>query len=322
MKTWLNGRLLQSPDEPAISVLDHGIIVGDGVFETVKVELDQPFALTRHLDRLMHSAAGLGIGAPDLGAIREGIAATLDGQDLVFGRIRITVTSGPGPLGSPRGAHGLTTVVIAEPSERPPPVSQIATVAWPRNERGSLTGLKTTSYAENALMVEYALARGASEAVMPNTVGQLCEGTGANIMYVIGDQLVTPTLAAGPLAGVTRALVLEWWAAALAAGLASEGVEVIDLGVLPTPGVAFLGLNWLDSRRSALLHGAADELDVVERDAPIDILQTADEVILVGTTRDVQAISKVDDRELAAPGLITATAQAIWAREAAKGIDP
>ena len=277
MKTWLNGRLLQSPDEPAISVLDHGIIVGDGVFETVKVELDQPFALTRHLDRLMHSAAGLGIGAPDLGAIREGIAATLDGQDLVFGRIRITVTSGPGPLGSPRGAHGLTTVVIAEPSERPPPVSQIATVAWPRNERGSLTGLKTTSYAENALMVEYALARGASEAVMPNTVGQLCEGTGANIMYVIGDQLVTPTLAAGPLAGVTRALVLEW---------------------------------------------CADELDVVERDAPIDILQTADEVILVGTTRDVQAISKVDDRELAAPGLITATAQAIWAREAAKGIDP
>ncbi len=277
MKTWLNGRLLQSPDEPAISVLDHGIIVGDGVFETVKVELDQPFALTRHLDRLMRSAAGLGIGAPDLGAIREGIAATLDGQDLVFGRIRITVTSGPGPLGSPRGAHGLTTVVIAEPSERPPPVSQIATVAWPRNERGSLTGLKTTSYAENALMVEYALARGASEAVMPNTVGQLCEGTGANIMYVIGDQLVTPTLAAGPLAGVTRALVLEW---------------------------------------------CADELDVVERDAPIDILRTADEVILVGTTRDVQAISKVDDRELAAPGLITATAQAIWAREAAKGIDP
>lgn len=277
MKTWLNGRLLQSPDEPAISALDHGIIVGDGVFETVKVELDQPFALTRHLDRLVRSAEGLGIGAPDLGAIREGIAATLDGQDLAFGRIRIIVTSGPGPLGSPRGAAGLTTVVIAEPSERPPSISQIATVPWPRNERGALSGLKTTSYAENALMVEYALAHGATEAVMPNTAGQLCEGTGANIMYVIGDQLVTPTLAAGPLAGVTRALVLEW---------------------------------------------CAGELDVVERDAPIDILQTADEVILVGTTRDVQAISTVDDREVAAPGPITAKAQEIWAREAAKGIDP
>lgn len=195
----------------------------------------------------------------------------------MFGRIRVTVTSGPGPLGSPRGNHGLTTVVIAEPSERPPAISQIATVPWTRNERGALKGLKTTSYAENALMVEYALAHGASEAVMANTVGQLCEGTGANIMYVIGDQLVTPTLDAGPLAGVTRALVLEW---------------------------------------------CADELDVVERDAPIDVLQTADEVILVGTTRDVQAISKVDDREVAAPGPITAKAQEIWAREAAKGIDP
>lgn len=277
MKTWLNGRLLQSPDEAAISALDHGIIVGDGVFETLKVELDQPFALTRHLDRLVRSAEGLGIGTPDLGAIREGITATLDGQDLAFGRIRVTVTSGPGPLGSPRGNHGLTTVVIAEPSERPPAISQIATVPWTRNERGALKGLKTTSYAENALMVEYALAHGASEAVMANTVGQLCEGTGANIMYVIGDQLVTPTLDAGPLAGVTRALVLEW---------------------------------------------CADELDVVERDAPIDVLQTADEVILVGTTRDVQAISKVDDREVAAPGPITAKAQEIWAREAAKGIDP
>ncbi|MCW2799934.1 MAG: 4-amino-4-deoxychorismate lyase [Aeromicrobium sp.] len=277
MKTWLNGRLLQSPDEPAISALDHGIIVGDGVFETVKVELDQPFALTRHLDRLVRSAEGLGIGTPDIGAIREGIAATLEGQDLAFGRIRITVTSGPGPLGSPRGAAGLTTVVIAEPSERPPSISQIATVPWTRNEHGALSGLKTTSYAENALMVEYALARGASEAVMANTAGQLCEGTGANIMYVIGDQLVTPTLAAGPLAGVTRALVLEW---------------------------------------------CAGELDVVERDAPIDVLQTADEVILVGTTRDVQAISKVDDREVRAPGPITAKAQEIWAREAAKGIDP
>ena len=277
MKTWLNGSLLQSPDEPAISALDHGIIVGDGVFETVKVELNQPFALTRHLDRLVRSAEGLGIGTPDLGAIREGVAATLDGQDLAFGRIRVTVTSGRGPLGSPRGNHGLTTVVIAEPSEKPPPISQIATVPWTRNERGALSGLKTTSYAENALMVEYALARGASEAVMANTAGQLCEGTGANIMYVVDDQLITPTLSAGPLAGVTRALVLEW---------------------------------------------CAGELDVVERDAPIDILQTADEVILVGTTRDVQGISKVDDRELNAPGPITAKAQEIWAREAAKGIDP
>jgi branched-chain amino acid aminotransferase len=277
MKTWLNGDLLQSPEAPSISALDHGIIVGDGVFETIKIEGGQPFALTRHLNRLVRSAEGLGIGKPDVGAIREGVAATMEGQDLPFGRIRVTVTSGPGPLGSPRGSAGLTQVVITEPCDRPPSVSAIATVKWPRNERGALAGLKTTSYAENALMVEYALARGASEAVMPNTAGMLCEGTGSNIFYVVGEQLITPTLEAGPLAGVTRALVLEW---------------------------------------------CAGELDVVERDAPIDILETADEVILVGTTRDVQGISRVDEREIAAPGPVTRKAQEIWAREAVKNVDP
>ena len=277
MRAWLNGQLLDSPEQQAISVLDHGMIVGDGVFETIKIERSEPFALTRHLDRLVRSATGLGIGKPDVEAIREGIAATMEGQDLPFGRIRITVTSGSGPLGSPRGSNGLTSVVIAEPSDQPPNVSAIATVPWARNEKGALTGLKTTSYAENALMVEYGLARGASEAVMPNTAGLLCEGTGSNIMYVVGEQLITPTLDSGCLAGVTRALVLEW---------------------------------------------CAGELDVVERDDSIDVLQRADEVILVGTTRDVQAISRVDDRELPVTGPITTKAQEIWARESAKTSDP
>ncbi len=278
MRAWLNGKLLESPDEPALSVLDHGLVVGDGVFETVAVDDGQPFALTRHLDRLARSAEGLGIGRPDLGLLREGIDATLDGQDLPFGRVRITVTSGRGPLGSPRGDHGLTHVVVTEPAQKPPSVATIITVPWPRNERGALSGLKTTSYAENARMIEAARAAGASEAVMPNTQGHLCEGTGSNIMYVLDGTLVTPTLASGCLAGITRALALEW---------------------------------------------LADELDVVERDAPIEVLADAEEVVLVGTTRDIQAISHVDGRPVAAaPGPVTQRAQAIWAREAAKTSDP
>ncbi len=277
MRAWLNGHVLESPEQQAISVLDHGLVVGDGVFETIKVEGGVPFALTRHLQRLVRSATGLGIGSPDVAFIRAGVRATLADQDLPFGRIRITVTSGPGPLGSPRGNNGMTSVVVAEPCPKPSSVSAIAMVRWARNERGAVAGLKTTSYAENALMVEYALARGASEAVMPNTVGQLCEGTGSNIFYVLDGQLITPTLASGCLAGVTRALTLQW---------------------------------------------CADEMDVVERDAPIDILREAAEVLLVGTTRDIQGISRVDDRELAAPGPITQMAQAIWARESAKEVDP
>lgn len=274
---WANGQLLDEPETAVISVLDHGMIVGDGVFETIAVTGNEPFALTRHLERLERSAEGLGIGKPDLGAVREGIAATLGGQDIAFGLIRLTVTSGIGPLGSPRGSSGLTHTVATAPSSKPPPVTQIVTVPWARNEKGALAGLKTTSYAENAKMIEYARARGATEAVMANTQGQLCEGTGSNVFYVIGDQLITPTLAAGPLAGITRALALQW---------------------------------------------CADELDVVERDAPLAVLFEADEVMLVGTSRDVQAISRIDDHEVAAPGPVTRAAQAIWEREAAKTSDP
>ncbi|TSD53034.1 aminotransferase class IV [Aeromicrobium piscarium] len=277
MKAWLNGRVLDSPRDPAVNVLDHGIVVGDGVFETVAVIDGRPFALTRHLERLARSAEGLGIGGPDLGLAREGVAATCDGQELPFGRIRITVTSGEGPLGSPRGGGPQTVIVVSEPAERPGPVTAIATVPWVRNERSALAGLKTTSYAENALMVEYARARGGSEAVMANTRGELCEGTGSNVMYAIGGQLVTPTLDSGCLAGVTRALAIEWIGA---------------------------------------------ELDVVERDAPLEVLREADEVILLGTTRNVQAIERVDDRELPAPGPLTRMAQEIWAREQAQHDDP
>lgn len=277
MKAWVNGQLLESPHDRALSVLDHGLVVGDGVFETAAVIDGEPFAMTRHLDRLVTSAEGLGIGRPDVEAVREGIAATMSGQELPFGRIRITVTSGEGPLGSPRGSAGLTHVVVTEPADRPPPVSAIATVPWTRNERGALAGLKTTSYAENAKMVEYARARGASEAVMANTRGELCEGTGSNIMYVLDGQVVTPTLESGCLAGITRALAIEW---------------------------------------------LAGELDVVERDAPLEVLFEADEVMLVGTTRTIQAISRVDERELPAPGPITQRAQEIWCAREAESTDP
>ena len=269
MRVWIDGRVLESPQEPALSVLDHGLVVGDGVFETVKVELGRPFALTPHLQRLSRSATGLGIGEPDLEAIRSGVAATLEDQELPFGRIRITVTSGPGPLGSPRGDGPQTSVVVTEPCDRPPSVSRIATVPWPRNERGALAGLKTTSYGENALMVEAARSRGASEAVMPNTRGDVCEGTGSNLVYVLDGRVITPTLEAGPLAGITRALLLEW---------------------------------------------AAGELEIHEEDHPIEVLGAAEEVMLVGTTRDVQAIEQVDERVLVAPGPVTRRLQDVWAR--------
>ena len=210
MRAWINGDLLSDPAAPAVSVTDHGLTVGDGVFEAIKVVDGRPFALTRHLERLGRSAAGLGLPRPDLDVVRRGIAAVLEGQHLPLGRIRITWTGGPAPLGSGRGDAPPTLVVVADTMSPWPVSTTVATVPWPRNERGALAGLKTTSYAENVVALAYAHERGASEAVFGNLAGHLCEGTGSNVFYVVDGELRTPTLASGCLAGVTRALVLEW----------------------------------------------------------------------------------------------------------------
>jgi branched-chain amino acid aminotransferase len=211
VKVWLNG-VLYDPEQARVSVFDHGMLVGDGIFETIKAVQGEPFALTRHLDRLAASAEGLGLVAPDLDAIRQGTLDVLaSAPKWPLGRIRITYTSGPGPLGSDRGPDGPTAVVIAQEQQPFPPTGDVTVVPWPRNERGALTGLKTTSYADNAKALAYAKERGGQEAIFGNLAGDLCEGTGSNVFVVRDGRLITPTLASGCLAGVTRALVLEWF---------------------------------------------------------------------------------------------------------------
>ena len=208
MRTWLNGDLLDDPTAAAVAVTDHGFTVGDAVFEAVKTLTGQPFALTRHLARLERSSAGLGLPAPDLDAVRRGIGAVV-GDDPI-GRLRITYTAGPAPMGSGRG-DGPPTLVVAYSAIAPPATSTtVTTVPWTRNENGATAGLKTTSYAENVIALAFATERGGSEAVFANTAGHLCEGTGSNVFYVVDGELRTPTLASGCLAGVTRALVIDW----------------------------------------------------------------------------------------------------------------
>ncbi len=102
------------PEAPAVLLTDHGLTVGDGVFEAIKVVDGQPFALTRHLERLARSAAGMGLPEVDDDACRAGVAAVLEGQELPLGRIRITYTGGPAPLGSGRGDAPPTLVVVAD----------------------------------------------------------------------------------------------------------------------------------------------------------------------------------------------------------------
>jgi branched-chain amino acid aminotransferase len=208
---WLDDRLVDAA-EARVSVLDHGFTVGDGVFETILVRDGVPFALTRHLERLQRSLSGLGIDGPATGRVREAVDAVVSGSGVPtdFSRLRITVTSGAGPFGSDRG-HATSTLVATLAAAAPwPETTSLATVPWTRNERSAVAGLKTTSYAENAIALAHAKGRGASEAVLADTQGRLSECTGSNVFVVVDGVVHTPSLDTGCLAGVTRELVLEW----------------------------------------------------------------------------------------------------------------
>ncbi|CAM5729122.1 aminodeoxychorismate lyase OS=Streptomyces alboniger OX=132473 GN=CP975_05830 PE=3 SV=1 [Streptomyces alboniger] len=273
MKIWLDGGL-QDIESARVSALDHGLTVGDGIFETVKTLDGKPFALTRHLDRLTRSARGLGLPDPDLDEVRRACAAVMEANPVPLGRLRITYTGGRGPLGSDRGEHGPTLLVALGESARRPDSTAVITVPWTRNERGALAGLKTTSYAENVVALARARENGATEALFGNTVGQLCEGTGSNVFVVLDGEIHTPPLASGCLAGITRALTVDWTGAK-------------------------------------------------ERDLPLDVLDRADEVFLTSTLRDVQAVHRVDGRELpGAPGPVTAKAMRIFDERAGHDQDP
>ncbi len=211
LTVWSNGRLYADPHDAMVPITDHGLVVGDGVFEALKVTAAGAFAVQRHLNRLTRSAAAMALPAPDHELIREGITAVLADRDFALGKIRITYTGGPGPLGSQAAYGPVTLIVAAEPIDPASPIGTAVTAPWRRNEFGALTGVKSTSYAENVRGLAYATAQGASESIFANTAGHVCEGTGTNIFCVFGAEVVTPPLASGPLAGVTRELLLEWW---------------------------------------------------------------------------------------------------------------
>jgi branched-chain amino acid aminotransferase len=208
---WAEGRMV-APDEAALSAVDHGITVGDGVFETCAVLDGHAFALTRHLARLERSAAGMGMAPLDLRWVRSGVDAVLAAAPDA-GRLRITVTDGVGPLGSGR-SDGPQTVVVAATPAVVVPTGRAARSPWTRNENSAVAGLKTTSYAENVVALADAIKKGADESVFANTQGLLCEGTGSNVFLEIDGELVTPPLSVGCLAGITRELLLEWGAEA------------------------------------------------------------------------------------------------------------
>jgi branched-chain amino acid aminotransferase len=210
LRIWLNGRLYDDPHQATVAGTDHGLLVGDGVFETLKVTERGAFAVRRHLNRLNRSAAALGLPEPDHGQTREAIDSVLAGRDFPRGKLRITYTGGRGPLGSETAYGPPTMIIMLAPVDVSPRLASIVTAPWTRNEHGALAGVKSISYAENVRGLGYAANHDASEAIFLNTAGHVCEGTGTNIFVVFGDTVMTPPLSSGPLAGITRELIMEW----------------------------------------------------------------------------------------------------------------
>jgi len=251
---WVHGQV-DRDGGARVHALDHGMTVGDGAFETLKVVRGRPFALTRHLRRLERSLGSLGLAVPSEDRLRAAVHQTLAELGQVpLARLRITVTGGTGPLGSHRGGADPTVIVAAEPADPWPERIAVVTVPWVRNERSALVGVKSTSYAENVVALKAAHDRGAHEALLANTRGELCEGTGSNVFVAVDDELVTPPLSSGCLSGITRELLLEW--------SAREGAPIRE-GTLP-----------------------------------MSVLDTAPEVLLTSSTRDVQPVAQIDGRTL------------------------
>jgi len=231
-------------EDARISVRDRGVTIGEGIFETCKVVAGQAVALTRHLERMTRGAASLSLTPPAMQDVREGVTAVLKSSTprIALGRLRITVTAGEphSPLS--------TLIVTAHAIEPWPPQTSAILAPWVRNERSPLAGVKSTSYAENAVALAFARTHGVSEALLANTHGALCEGTASNVFGIRDGRLVTPSLETGCLPGVTRELVLEWFGGAEVIEDPHTFIESVDEAFLTSSTRDVHPLTRLDER--------------------------------------------------------------------------
>jgi branched-chain amino acid aminotransferase len=212
---WLNGRLV--PREQAhIDIADRGLLLGDGLFETLRVYAGQAFKLEDHLDRLARGAAELGIPLPfDVPDIASAVHETLEAHhlDAASAALRITLTRGPGQRGLLPPEDPSPNLIISV-SPYHPAVSgdgfTVVTSKRARRNEGSLTArLKTLQYLDNIVAQTEAAAEGAGEALMLNNRNAIACGARSNVFAVIKGTLLTPPIEEGALPGITRAAVLH-----------------------------------------------------------------------------------------------------------------
>jgi branched-chain amino acid aminotransferase len=261
LQIFLNGRLVPK-EQAVVSVFDHGLLYGDGVFEGIRAYNGRVFRLKEHLERLFRSARAIvlevGLTLPET---QEAVLQTLRANKLKDAYIRLVVTRGVGDLGlDPKKCPRATVFVIADkitlyPEECYTDGLEVNTVSTRRTPSQALSpNIKSLNYLNNIMAKIEAGLSGVREAIMLSTEGYVAECTGDNLFYFKNGRLITPPTAAGALEGITRAVVMEL---AAAAGIAVE-----------------------------------------ERFfTPFD-LHTADEVFLTGTAAEVVPVVKIDARPI------------------------
>jgi len=216
MKIYIDGEFYDK-ENAKISVFDHGLLYGDGVFEGIRFYNGRVFRLEEHMARLFDSAKAIcldvGIGLAELS---EAILETIRRNELRDGYLRLVVTRGVGDLGlNPANCPRATVVIIASKITLYPPDKyehglHVITCATRRIPHGALSPMvKSLNYLNNILAKIEAQQAGAGEGLMLNEQGYVAECTGDNIFTVKNGRIFTPPIASGALAGVTRAVVFE-----------------------------------------------------------------------------------------------------------------
>lgn len=203
---------------------DRGLLLGDGLFETVLFKAGRAVLWQAHLDRLVRGCVALGLPTPDANELTQAMARAIDDSGLGQTRaaVRISWTAGSGARGLERPSE-VSPRLLVSAALAPGPQAPVALALSPirRNETSPAARHKTLAYLDNVMARRQARLQGAGEAVMLNSRGELACCSAANLFWLVGDRVFTPALDCGVLDGIMRAQVL-----AAAPGLGLEPVEV------------------------------------------------------------------------------------------------
>ncbi|MBW8001050.1 MAG: branched-chain-amino-acid transaminase [Planctomycetes bacterium] len=270
LKIWIDGELVDEQNAK-ISVFDHGLLYGDGVFEGIRVYNGGIFELAAHIKRLYESAKVIRLEIPmSESDLTQAVEKTVEANGIIDGYVRLVVTRGKGTLGiSPLTCASASIIIIADCIQLYPEAlyetgMKIVSATTVRNHPLSLPPqVKSLNYLNNILAKIEALDNNVPEAVMYNHEGFVAEATGDNIFIVKDGKVCTPPVEAGALEGITRGVVMKI--------------------------------------------ARADNIEVVEKNLTKYDLYVCDEFFLTGTAAEVIGIIEIDGRVIGdgKPGPIT-----------------